>query len=296
MADWISVVIPAFNRPCRLMRAVESVLEQQGVCFELVVVDDGSNEDLSPVMERVENAGHIWIRQDNQGVASARNRGVGETRGDWIAFLDSDDRWLPGKLATQYQWHEENPTVGVSQCLEQWFRPGRDRLMPAKYCCSGWIFPEAVDRCCLSSSSVMFRREIFERVGGQDPRYRVCEDYAFWLRVTSTHEVGLVPQVLVEKYGGNPDQLSMSYPALDRMRLVALLEFRLDPLCPEKFFDVVENGIREKAEILFKGAIRRDRQREARLFERMMLPNPSDYAERLRELWDVAECGWEVAG
>ena len=100
----IAVVIPAYNRPEMLLRAVESVLSQTTPPKEFVVVDDGSGVNLSVVHARVEAAGHRFLSGPNSGVAHARNRGIHATKSDWIAFLDSDDYWLPEKLACQSQY------------------------------------------------------------------------------------------------------------------------------------------------------------------------------------------------
>lgn len=259
----VGVIIPVFNRLSRLRRAVESVLGQHGddIEFELVVVDDASTHDLSSVRALVEESGHRWISLNaNVGPAAARNAGVAALSDEmeWLAFLDSDDEWLPGKLAGQIEWACANPGSRIFQCREKWMRRGEPAKRPLRLrepC--GEIFAECIERCCISPSAVMICRELFEEVGGFDDSYRVCEDYQLWLRIALHEEVGLLEEELVIKHGGAEDQLTATVPAFDRWRLRALLESL--PVSGERA-ETVRLGIVEKARILQRGA---DRQGNA---------------------------------
>ena len=251
---------------------MKSVLVQggAGVDFELIVVDDASTRDLSPVRVLVEEAGHGWISLPaNVGPAAARNAGVAALAGEieWLAFLDSDDEWLPGKLAAQVAWARDNPTSQIFQCREKWMRDGQPARRPVRLRePAGEIFSECVERCCISPSAVMMRRELLADLGGFDERYRICEDYQLWLRVALREEVGLLDEELVIKHGGAEDQLTAMVPAFDRWRLRALLE--LLPASEERS-ETVLLGIVEKARILGSGAARQGNAEASSRYERI---------------------------
>ena len=151
----VSVIIPTFNRCGFLGRAVDSVLEQTGPSFELIVVDDGSTDTTFDLLagygDRIE-----MIRQSNLGVSAARNAGIRSARGEYIALLDSDDYWLPGKLETQHAFFRERPEALICQTEETWIRNGK-RINPKrrhqKY--SGMIFEKTLPLCLVSPSAVM---------------------------------------------------------------------------------------------------------------------------------------------
>ncbi len=227
----VAIVVPVFNRPDRIARAVHSILAQSFQGFELVVVDDGSTDDLSAARRVVESAGHQWLRlPENVGPAAARNEGVKLSTANWISFLDSDDEWTPGKLEAQREWHRENTGVAISQVNEAWYRNGTLFSKPGHLRQeSGDLFDASCQRCAIGPSCVMLTRELWDESGGFDKRFRVCEDFALWLRVASKYPVGLIPgEPLVKKHGGHPDQLSVATPLLERYRFLALLEFIRD--------------------------------------------------------------------
>ncbi len=268
----ISIVIPAFNRHERLRRAIESVLSQTGEDFKLVVVDDASDEDLSVLREKVEEMGHSWLRlRENMGPGAARNRGANAVDTEWIAFLDSDDEWMPEKLVRQREWHKANPTFRISQVQEEWMRNGALVSKPEQWRQKGGdLFSVSVERCAIGPSCVMMRRDLWKETGGFDERYRVCEDYELWLRITRAEPVGLVPgPALVRKHGGHVDQLSTSVPALDRFRLVALADLLEKGELTEDQVSLVRNQIGAKARILEAGARKRGAQRRVEFYGRI---------------------------
>lgn len=271
----VIVVIPVRERAQMLQRAVESVLRQTWRDYDLVVVDDASRlEDLSIVRNLVESSGHHWLSFDeNRGPAAARNAGVlaGEQQGtQWVAFLDSDDVWKPEKLERQLLWHADYPEVGVSQCQEAWIRNGvkvgkkRSQLQP-----EGRIFAQCIDSCCISPSCMMMTLSLWKELGGFDERYRVCEDYELWLRLSLKNPVGLVrdvPDPLVIRHGGHEDQLSFSIEAMDRFRVMAMLELLLNGSLGQEETVLVEKGIARKSEILEQGARKRSLRSHAEVY------------------------------
>lgn len=219
----ISVIIPTYNRASPLMEAVRSVLEQTYKTIELLVVDDGSEDETPGQLKKIEDTRLRVLVTQHGGVSRARNRGVAESKGEWIAFLDSDDRWKENKLETQLVFHSQNPHLQISQTSEIWIRngkrvnPARKHLKPA-----GYIFPESLHLCTITPSSVLMKKSLFESTGGFDEALPSCEDYDLWLRITAEHSVGLVDKLLLVRYGGHSDQLSAKFPAMDRFRLFSM--------------------------------------------------------------------------
>lgn len=220
----------------------------------MVVVDDGSTQDMGAARELTERAGHRFVSTENQGVSAARNLGVNLTDSPYLAFLDSDDHWLPGKLKAQLDLLEETG-LAVCQTNEIWYRGGR-RVNPGKRhrMTDGDLFERSCQAVCVSDSAVLVERRVFDEFGGFDPRYRVCEDFALWMRVAAHYRFGLVEEPLVVKYGGHADQLSKAYPAMDRFRLAALLELLLSDLLTPGQVETARRAALEKAKILATGA------------------------------------------
>lgn len=229
----VSVIIPTYNRHAMLKEAVESVLAQDYQHFELIVVDDGST-DLTPEILKSYRAAVTVIHQNNQGVSSARNTGIKAASGDLVAFLDSDDLWLPQKLSSQVDFFKSNPEALICQTQEIWIRNGV-RVNPKKQHqkASGMIFEPSLKLCLVSPSAVMMRASLFETVGLFDPDLPACEDYDLWLRISCRYPIYLIDTPLVIKRGGHADQLSRA-SGLDRFRIQAIIKIiesgRLSPV------------------------------------------------------------------
>jgi len=177
------------------------------------------------------------IPQSHQGVSAARNTGIRESRGDWLAFLDSDDAWFAEKTQRQVEALEKAPGMRVIHTNEMWIRAGvriNQRHKHKKH--GGAIFNHCLPLCVISPSSVMIHKSVFEQVGLFDESLPVCEDYDMWLRICARMPVLFIEDVLMTKYGGHPDQLSKKYRGMDRYRILAihkiLNEINLDP--PDK--------------------------------------------------------------
>ena len=218
----VSVIIPTFNRLGYLPRSLGSVLAQSYDDYELIVVDDGSTDQTVDAIQQDYPSVNL-IEQENKGVSAARNAGIREASGEWIALLDSDDEWLPGKLNSQMNALESHPEYRLCHTEEIWIRDGV-RVNPTnKYAkVGGRIFKRCLPLCIISPSSVVLHRELFHDVGEFDESLEVCEDYDLWLRITAREPVLFLDQQLVRKYGGHDDQLSTMHWGMDRFRVRAL--------------------------------------------------------------------------
>ncbi|MFQ6674147.1 MAG: glycosyltransferase family 2 protein [Fidelibacterota bacterium] len=264
----VSVVIPTFNRVSLLPRALDSVLTHQ-TCRpqEVIVVDDGSTDDTASFLQN-HYPDVLYLYQPNHGVSAARNRGIEASTSPWIAFLDSDDAWLPHKLSRQLEAVRGNPEMRICHTDELWIR-NDVRINPKKKHrkSGGWIFSKCLSLCCMSPSSVMLHRSVFDTVGFFDESLPVCEDYDLWLRVTARFPVLYVDHPLVIKYGGHHDQLSGQQWGMDRFRIRALEKILssgiLSPGNSRATLEILE----EKLNIFIHGARKRQKWGDVEIYE-----------------------------
>jgi len=268
----ISVIIPTFNRAKLLVEAVRSVVDQKDVPedVEIIVVDDGSTDNTREALAAL--AGKIaYIRHEHSGVSKARNLGISKSSGEWIAFLDSDDLWLPGKLHAQMKFFSDHPETFLCQTDEIWIRNGR-RLNARKYHRkpSGYCFPLLLERCLVSPSAVVVQRRVFDVAGLFDESLPACEDYDLWLRIGCRFPIGLVEKPLIVKRGGNPDQLSANIANLDKYRIEAILKLiRTAPLSPEQRL-AAEEMLEKKRRIYSDGCRKRGNIPEAQRIDALV--------------------------
>ena len=261
----VSVIIPTFNREACLGRAVDSVLGQTFIDFELIVVDDGSTDDTTGLLDTYGDR-LTRIRQDNRGVSAARNAGIRICRGSLIAFLDSDDVWRPGKLERQVAFFHAHPRAVACQTEEIWIRNGK-RVNPKKRHrkFSGMIFEKTLPLCLVSPSAVMIRRSLFDEVGLFDETLPACEDYDLWLRITWKYPVHLIDTPLIVKHGGHPDQLS-SMPELDKYRIRSIKKILERACLSENQRTAALAILAEKCKVYAGGCLKRGKLNEARYY------------------------------
>jgi glycosyltransferase involved in cell wall biosynthesis len=245
--------------------AVDSVLAQTRVDFELIVVDDGSTDDTTDKL-RAYGRRLRYHKQSNEGVSAARNSGLELSRAPIVAFLDSDDLWMPDKLWIQHEYMVKHPEVLICQTEEIWWRNSR-RVNPKKHHkkLSGDIFRQSLDRCLVSPSAVMVRRKLFETVGCFDEDLPAAEDYDLWLRVAVDYPVPLLPQPLVIKRGGHPGQLS-ARPSIDRYRIRALEKLLSSGRLSRKQYELTWGALQRKSEIYGQGCLKRGRVEEGEMY------------------------------
>ena len=253
----ISVIIPTFNRGHCLEESIRSVRDQNFPDFELIVVDDGSVDNTIEVVNQF--PGIRFIRLDkNRGVSFARNCGLKQAQGDWIAFLDSDDLWKKGKLQAQVQWVNQHPNCYAVYTDEIWVRNGvRVNQMKKHQKYSGEIFQYCLPLCIVSPSSVLLRTKMLNEVGGFDESMVVCEDYDLWLRIAKQYPFHFIDEKLIVKRGGHADQLSSKFWGMDRWRVYALEKLLKENRLNEEQRDGVVAMLIEKCRVLILGYSKR---------------------------------------
>lgn len=199
----VSIVVPTYNRPQLLRRALVSVLAQTFADFEVLVVDDGQSDETAALVATCADPRLRYLRQpENRGVAAARNRGIGEARGQFVAFLDDDDEWLPAKLARQVALFGRAPAeVGlICTGFETVLADGSRIFGPTP--ARGDVFKNLLARNVLqgANSSALIRRQIVTDIGFFDEVLPAIEDYDYWLRISRRYRVDCVAEPLVRYY------------------------------------------------------------------------------------------------
>jgi glycosyltransferase involved in cell wall biosynthesis len=235
-APSLTVIIPCYNAERWIDATLRSVLTQAwDGPLQVLVVDDGSRDGSA---ERVRRFGEPvrLLQQANAGVAAARNHGIREALGDWVAFVDADDIWLPGKLQAQWALLQAKPQAQMTYTAwHVWpsLQPEPEPALladlaasadaePARWAGpSGWIYPELLLDCEVWTSTVMARRELLQALGGFDAGLRIGEDYDLWLRASRRTPILRVPRPLA-LYRMHPSSLTKGAP--DRNHQAAVVE------------------------------------------------------------------------
>jgi glycosyltransferase involved in cell wall biosynthesis len=199
MSPSISVIIPTYNRAHIVPEAIDSVLAQTYGDFEIIVIDDGSTDVTATVLQRRYGEKITCIRIKNSGLPAARNAGIKAARGQYIAFLDDDDEWLPEKLTLQMQLLQNNSGVGLVYCgCLQIDAEGTvlNQLYPEK---RGTVFNDLLEENYIigSASAVLVRKELVERAGCFDETLKACEDWDLWIRISRLCLIDYINKPLV---------------------------------------------------------------------------------------------------
>tara|TARA_X000000368_G_scaffold40519_1_gene29344 strand:- start:150 stop:1016 length:867 start_codon:yes stop_codon:yes gene_type:complete len=254
----ISVIIPTYNRCDLLKRAINSVIKQTITPKEIIIVDNGSTDQTYQMVSSLFPEINYFIEK-KRGVSAARNKGILESKSKWIAFLDSDDAWKPTKLEKQMEYSVFNQDkYRIIHTDETWYRNKKFLNQLKKHKKSGGnIFKNSLQLCCISPSSVVLKKQIFDDYGLFDENLEVCEDYDMWIRITSKEEVGFLDSPLVLKYGGHSDQLSKKFWGMDRFRIKSLEKnLKNEHFSKSQKINVLDTLI-EKLTIVSDGALKR---------------------------------------
>lgn len=195
----VSIIMPAYNAEKTIAESIQSVLNQTFRDWELIIINDGSSDSTSTIVIAYEDPRIILLEQQNSGVAEARNTGIQDAKGDWIAFLDSDDLWLNKKLEKFVAFIEKYPKKGLIYSNTRFFT--EDPKISKPY--NQWKpFVENTDYETLliydyiSTLTVMVKREVFKAVGLFDANFFGTEDWDMWLRITEKYPIGFLTEEL----------------------------------------------------------------------------------------------------
>ncbi|MFH1684349.1 MAG: glycosyltransferase family A protein [Candidatus Margulisiibacteriota bacterium] len=250
----VSVIIPVYNRRIMVQEAVASVLAQDFQDYEIIIVEDGSDNLQSMFRPSAMKETVRYYYRPHKGVSAARNFGASVANGDYLAFLDSDDLWDKKKLSKQLAYLRQHSEYKICYTNESWFMSGsylNQKEKHRKY--EGQIFDKCLPLCIISCSSILMEKQIFFELGGFDESLPVCEDYDLWLRMSARHPIGYLDEPLVNKRGGHPEQLSRAYWGMDRFRIKAL-EKLLNRKITDEQRRLVKRELRIKYKILINGS------------------------------------------
>jgi glycosyltransferase involved in cell wall biosynthesis len=192
----VSVVVITYNTAEYVAHAIESVLEQTWKNLELIVVDDGSTDETPQVVGRFADHRLKYVRQENQGPNAARNRGIRESRGEFVAFLDSDDWWLPDKICRQVSVAVANSKAGLVYSLAVSVDVSGKENARTESIVTGRVVDQLLLGQCIagSASSAMVRRKTIDTVGTFDASLHYAEDWEYWIRIAAEFDVACVPE------------------------------------------------------------------------------------------------------
>ena len=265
----VSVIITTYNRAQFLTEAIESVLNQSYQDFELIIIDDGSDDNTKEVLKPYQDR-LSYFYQKNSGISKSRNEGLSNAQGEYIAFLDSDDLWKRRKLEKQVGFLEKDEKHQMCYTDEIWIRSGvrvNPKKVHSKF--SGWIFQHCIPLCIISLSSAVMERKLFDQIGLFDEGLPACEDYDLWLRASLITPIHFIPEPLIIKRGGHPDQLSHKYWGMDRFRITALEKILSNPHLAHDQKDLVVRDIVRRCEILAQGSLKREKRKESTFYKQM---------------------------
>ncbi|MBW4532801.1 MAG: glycosyltransferase family 2 protein [Pleurocapsa minor HA4230-MV1] len=194
----VSAIIPAYNAMKYLPESLDSILAQTYPDFEVIIVNDGSTDNLCEWASQLTDPRVKLISQENRGLAGARNTGLNHAQGQYIAYLDADDLWDATKLAKQVEVLEQNSEVGlVYTWVERIDQNGKSLGKPFKINLQGDIWEKLTEKNVIAPSNAMIRRSCFEKVGMFDASLQAYgEDWDMWLRIAASYSVRVIPETL----------------------------------------------------------------------------------------------------
>lgn len=203
----VSVIVPCYNNAETVISAVNSVLLQDYPNIEVLVIDDGSTDNSVEILATLERK-IILLQQENKGSASARNTGLLAATGQFIAFNDSDDLWLPGKLSAQINFLQQHQEIGLCYCgWMEWdgkaalisetkelvdHAPKLSKKQPGN---EGWLYLDLLKESVIHTITLVMRREVVDVVGLFNTDYTIGEDYDYWIRASQYYRIAKLKQV-----------------------------------------------------------------------------------------------------
>ncbi len=196
----VSVIIPAYNAEKYIERTIHSALLQDYENLEIIVIDDGSTDNTADVVKKLAEKDRRlkYVHQQNGGVSSARNHGYKFSKGEYLAFLDADDIWLPDNVSKKLAHLQDNPDVGLVHSDALLIDENDNSLNEVKKGKSGWVLDDLLswnETCIPAPSSIIVKREVIDSVGGFDTSLSTAADQEFFFRVASKYKIGRVEEV-----------------------------------------------------------------------------------------------------
>ncbi|MCR4316196.1 MAG: glycosyltransferase [Planctomycetes bacterium] len=196
-APLVSVIIPVYNRLDFVREAIDSVVRQTVDDKEIIIVDDGSDENMSEFLRSLDSKEFFVVRKSHRGIASARNTGVNVSKGRWIAFLDDDDTWAPEKLEIQLGYAETKPHKLLFGTAFNVIQDGKETVVGPWNYSEGYVFRTMIESPFILTSSMIVKRNLFFVLGGYDETLQYATDYDFLLRASKLVPVGFLRRILV---------------------------------------------------------------------------------------------------
>lgn len=246
----ITVIIPTYNRAQKIKKSIRSVLDQTYDDFNLIIVDDCSNDDTEAVVSRISDERIIYHRlSENRGAAGARNVGANLANTEFIAFQDSDDEWLSDKLEKQINYMDEHPDFGMVYGKMRVISSDNTYEFPNEAVLGnlkGHIYPWLLKRNTVGTPVMFIRKECYDKIGGFDTNLRCLEDWEFAIRFSKLFEIGYIDDVLIHSFlseGG----VSRNIGAYYETRCKILSRYKED-IIDFGFFDEIVTDIFTRAE------------------------------------------------
>jgi glycosyltransferase involved in cell wall biosynthesis len=265
----VSIVIPAYNAMAYLPQTIDSVLNQTFTDFELLVINDGSSDNIIEWLSQIKDSRISLISQENQGVANARNIGIFRAKGEYIAFLDADDLWDKTKLEKQVSCLEQNPSTGL---VYTWTHlidsTGKLLKFSITHQEEGYIWEKIVIQDVIGSgSSAMVRASCFQQVGLFDQNVAIAADFDMWIRIAAVYKFAVVKECLVfyrqhqNNFSKNRQKVIKTHAQVIEksfkgvsLDLLYLRNLAYANLCRYQSWLALEDGNYEQAKFLFKQA------------------------------------------
>lgn len=228
----VSVIVPTYNRAHIITEAIDSILNQTFKDFELIIVDNYSSDNTESVVKSYSDKRIRYFKNQNNGLVSInRNYGIKKSCGEYIAFLDDDDLWLPEKLEKQVELLDLNKELGLVYSDIYIIGSNGDlrentyfhRIKPTR----GNAFNELLQGNFIPMLTVVIRREVLDKVGGFNPRYKICQDYDLWLRIAEHYPVDFIEDPLA-KYRVHSESSSQKNTALSYREGLQIIEYWLN--------------------------------------------------------------------
>ncbi|MEN9649386.1 MAG: hypothetical protein RL094_353 [Candidatus Parcubacteria bacterium] len=255
----VSVLIPTYNRKHIIEQAIQSVLNQSFRDFEVIVVDDGSTDGTKEYIESL-NLPITLISKENGGVASARNEGIKNARGTYIAFLDSDDAWLPDKLKAQVEYFQAHPDIPLVY-TDEYIEVNGEVLPKTRFeradvgdeVKNNFLLSGFVQRTPIHTSAVMLKKSVLDEVGYFNETLKIHEDSELWNRISMKYKFGYIDTPLaIFRYKDGVDHLMKDFhsePSKEEGRKYVKL---YEEMHKDAMTDEIKKSIEESYAILNK--------------------------------------------